>query len=106
METIRLPVPEALESAWATSVNVTEPEPMYPARADALVRVVDWVPLAVRRPKSWPLVPPKSSTPSQAEALNVWVAEMSVTSDGTPGPDRVSVPAIVALTTPPEVDLF
>src|SRR5262245_26838550 len=81
---------------------------MYDARSARLVMVKVLLPLAVWVPKSWPLVPPKSSVPSKAVAVNVWLAEMGVTRPpaGMPGPVSVSVPATVAVMTPPEVDRF
>ena len=89
----RLPAPEANELETAASVNETVPVPMNAARSPGAVNVTAFVSVAGTAPKSLPLVPPKSTTPSNAEALKDWVEVGRSTRPPTPGPLDVSVPS-------------
>src|SRR3954452_5507071 len=53
------------------------------------------VPVVLGLPKSWPLVPPKSMVPSNAEAGKLLFADALETRPGMPVPDSVSVPDTV-----------
>ena len=59
----RLPLPEAEEVDVAVSLRLMGPF-SNSDRSDALVSVTEVEPVAIWLPKSWPLLPPKSSEPS------------------------------------------
>ena len=97
MSVTRFPDPLRVDSAVVPSVNVTVPVPVYRVRSAGDVSTMLDVSLADCGSNVFPLVPPKSITPSNAVASNVAPSSLRATSSAvpTPGPVRVTSPATV-----------
>lgn len=99
------PLTEDCEVAWADSVTV--PVPSNSANRLELELLVICDPVCVSMPESWPLLPLKSMTPSNAWALNASLSvAWAVSGLPAPGIDNATLPVTEELMVPASLSKF